>query len=411
MFSSAPVFVLVFAFSGVFAIPAARQSPSGVKLPFSRSLSAESGWSLYWRDIQRAQAMRSFTTDDIFEFGTQHPEPIVSTPADNAFDAYLVNVGVGTPPTFYSLIMDTGSSNTWVGAKNPYVKTKTSVNTTDAVFVPYGSGSFNGTEFFDTVTLDEALVICKQSIGVANSTVGVDDADGILGLGPQILTKQSLIDHPTRTIPTVTDNLFAARTIPSPLIGISLSSANNGLKDSGEITWGGIDEDKIIGPITYIPVTKTKPSSYYWGVDAIIDYGSESLLPLTSGIVDTGTTLLLLATDAFERYGNLTGAVMDKDVGFLSLTKENFSKLETMPLSLGNTTFLLTPNAQVWPTKFNSVIGGKPDMYYLIIGDNQGKSGSGFDFTLGKAFLERFYSVYDTEGQRVGIANTPHTWD
>jgi len=29
---------------------------------------------------------------------------------------YLATVGVGSPATDYSLIVDTGSSNTWVGA-------------------------------------------------------------------------------------------------------------------------------------------------------------------------------------------------------------------------------------------------------------------------------------------------------
>jgi len=42
------------------------------------------------------------------------------------------------------LIVDTGSSNTWVGAEAPYVETSTSVNTGEPVTVSYGSGSFSG---------------------------------------------------------------------------------------------------------------------------------------------------------------------------------------------------------------------------------------------------------------------------
>jgi len=42
------------------------------------------------------------------------------------------------------LIVDTGSSNTWVGAGTPYVKTKTSVDTGEPVEVFYGSGFFSG---------------------------------------------------------------------------------------------------------------------------------------------------------------------------------------------------------------------------------------------------------------------------
>ncbi|KAG2357472.1 hypothetical protein BDR07DRAFT_1529864 [Suillus spraguei] len=40
-----------------------------------------------------------------------------------------VSVGVGSPPTFYRLIVDTGSANTWIGAVTPYNPTDTAINT------------------------------------------------------------------------------------------------------------------------------------------------------------------------------------------------------------------------------------------------------------------------------------------
>lgn len=36
-------------------------------------------------------------------------------------------------------------------------------------------------------------------------------------------------------------------------------------------------------------------------------------------------------------------------------------------------------------------------------------SGQGFDFINGYAFLERFYSIYDTTNKRVGFATTQFT--
>jgi cathepsin E len=38
-----------------------------------------------------------------------------------------------------------------------------------------------------------------------------------------------------------------------------------------------------------------------------------------------------------------------------------------------------------------------------------GSDNAGFDFVLGYTFLERFYSVYDAEGGRVGLATTEFT--
>ena len=45
-----------------------------------------------------------------------------------------------------TLLIDTGSSNTWLGASKAYSKTSTSKSTGQNVSVTYGSGSFNGTE-------------------------------------------------------------------------------------------------------------------------------------------------------------------------------------------------------------------------------------------------------------------------
>lgn len=71
------------------------------------------------------------------------------------------------------------------------------------------------------------------------------------------------------------------------------------------------------GSINYVPVTETSPASRYWGIDQTLTYGSNNtpLLPeATAGIVDTGTTLLYIATDAFQAYQQATQATLDQYV-------------------------------------------------------------------------------------------------
>src|SRR6267154_2842164 len=72
-------------------------------------------------------------------------------------------------------------------------------------------------------------------------------------------------------------------------------------------------------------------------------------------------------------------------------------------------TYTLIPNAQIWPRHLNLEIGGGDDLIYLVVEDIGTNSGSGFDFILGFAFLQRFYSVYDTTSSRVGFATTQFT--
>ena len=57
----------------------------------------------------------------------------------------------------------------------------------------------------------------------------------------------------------------------------------------------------------------------------------------------------------------------------------------------------------------NEEIGGTKNAIYLIVGPLGQNSGQGFDFVNGMTFLERFYSVYDSENNRLGLAETAWT--
>jgi len=268
-----------------------------------------------------------------------------------------------------------------------------------------------GTQSTDQVSLGPGLTIMNQSIGVASATVGFRDGiDGILGIGPVNLTLGTLFSSRSTPIPTITDNLFRLNLIPYPLLSISFEPPTALGDVNGEITWGGTDESKFIGEITYVPITKTSPSNRFWGIDQSIKYGtSTNLLSNTAGVVDSGTTFILLATDIFQRYQRATGGIVDDITGLLQLTLGQYEKLESLFFAIGGTQFELTPNAQIWPRSLNSAIGGSNDSIYLIVADFGAPSGKGMDFVNGQAFHERFYTVYDTLNERVGFANTPFT--
>jgi hypothetical protein len=91
-------------------------------------------------------------------------------------------------------------------------------------------------------------------------------------------------------------------------------------------------------------------------------------------------------------------------------------------------TFTLVPNGQIVPRNFYSEFNLTPGYIYLVIGsvsilhqtefrrDSANArsqlgtpSGQGLDFVLGFAFLQRFYTVYDTRNSWIGFANTPYT--
>ncbi|KAJ3477061.1 hypothetical protein NLI96_g10723 [Meripilus lineatus] len=275
-----------------------------------------------------------------------------SIPATNAAVDYTVSIGIGTPPT-------------------------------------------QCTEFTDRLTIGSNLVVVGQSIGVAAQSEGFDDVDGVLGLGPQGLSR-------------VTDSLFTQAAITQNLVAISFQPTNSLSVVNGELTFGGTDSSQFVGSINFAPITGTSPSSRFFGINQAIRYGSNTnILSNSAGIFDTFTTLTMINTAAFGRYKTATGGVIDNATTLLKISPAQFNNLQSLFFTINNVVFEFTANAQLWPRALNTAIGGDENSIYLIIADIG--SGSSFNFINGYTFLERFYTVYDTQNRRVGIANTPFT--
>ncbi|KAF8480633.1 aspartic peptidase domain-containing protein [Gautieria morchelliformis] len=296
--------------------------------------------------------------------GEPTPDAVVGVPVTNGAVEYTASVGVGSPATQYTLIVDTGSSNTWVGATKAYVKTATSTQTANKVAVQYGSGSF---VFTDQVTLASGLVIKSQSIGVASRSTGFQGVDGILGIGA-LLFSQSSSDHLRRH-----------------------------------------DSTKFTGSISFTPITSTSPP-VFWGIDQSVTYfgTSTNILSSTAGICRHRHNPRLLLR-RLDRYQTATGAVLDNTTGLLRLTTTQFANLQSFSLTPPQTTFELTANAQAWPRSLNSSLAATQQCLPHCWRPRH-PQWRGLDFINGFAFLcGRFYSVFDTTNQRVGLATTSFT--
>ncbi|EMD36748.1 hypothetical protein CERSUDRAFT_51190 [Gelatoporia subvermispora B] len=383
---------------------------SPISVPVVRRLNLTGESTVADLDRARARSMRSGTF--IRPTRAKSAASVFNVPVINEVVSYVATVGVGTPATDYSLIVDTGSSNTWVGAGKAFEESSSTKSTGQEVAVTYGSGFFIGEQFTDTVTIG-SLVIPNQGIGAALISEGFEGVDGILGIGPVDLTEDTLFPDETTTIPTVTDNAFSQGLISAHEVGISFEPTTTDTSTNGELTFGGTDSSKFTGSITLVPITTTSPANEFVGIDQSITYGTAgtSILTSTAGIVDTGTTLLLIATDAIDRYVDAVGASSEPDeaTGLFTISAENFANLESLFFNIGDTSFEFTPNAQIWPRALNTAIGGNDDTIYLVAGDIGSDTGSGLDFINGMVWLERFFFVFNAGSSQAGFATTSFT--
>jgi len=398
MFSTTSLLTFVTLALSVAANPVIVDRSPILSIPITRIQNITSGHNVIASGLSRAQNFKERVTAQAIGESRKKRQ---SEPVTNEVVSYIASVGVGANDQQFQLIVDTGSSNTWVGAGTKYVATSTSHDTGDKVSVSYGSGSFSGTEFTDQVTLASNLVIASQSIGVASTSTGFAGTDGIIGIGPDALTEDTVSG--VNTVPTVTDNLFSAGTIAERLVAVSFEPTTTEEVTNGELTFGGTDSTKFTGDITFTPKVGD-----FWGISQSISYAGKTIQASTEGIVDTGTTLLLLEENAFNAYIDAVGGKEDEATGLFTITSAQFDALEDLVFTIGGTEFSLTPNAQIWPRSLNTDIGGTADGIYLVA-SNLGAEEEGFNFVNGYVFLERFYSVFDTTNNQVGFATTPFT--
>ena len=188
------------------------------------------------------------------------------------------------------------------------------------------------------------------------------------------------------------DNLYSQNSISTEVLGISLAPESGSDDDdtNGELTFGGTDSSKYTGSITYTAKSTSSLVAPYWGVAvSAITYGSTSL-GSGSGIVDTGTTLIYIPTSAYNKFLSASGGKTDSTTGLAKFTTKPTS---TFSLTIGGTTFPLTPAQYLVPTAQYSNFGISGSAYYSWINDG---GSSGVDIIIGQKFLENYYSVFDT---------------
>ncbi|XP_066427567.1 cathepsin D-like [Molothrus aeneus] len=331
----------------------------------------------------------------------------------NYMDAqYYGTISLGTPPQNFRVIFDTGSADLWVPSARccllylacwlhphyqPLLSCTHRANGT-AFAISYGSGSLRGFLSTDTLTVSNVSVP-NQTFAEAVALPGLAFAaarfDGVLGLA-----YPGAAAGPARP---VFDNMMEQGLFRNNVFSFHLrSGASEG--DGGELLLGGIDEGQFEGPLHYIPVSRKS----YWQVHMDrLSVGAPGAAgcrdpPLCGGgceaIVDTGTSLITGPSAEVAALHRALGGSRAMGGQYL-LDCDKVPSMPNVTFVLGGKEFTLSPQHYVLQVSQ----WGSPTCVSGFMALNVPPP-SGPLWILGDVFLARYYSVFDRDRDRVGLA-------
>ncbi|CCM04981.1 uncharacterized protein FIBRA_07179 [Fibroporia radiculosa] len=319
---------------------------------------------------------------------------------------YVATVQIGTPPTDFKFLMDSGSADMWVGSENCTTEGTTqgcgnhtflgpesssSFVTIGKQFeVTYGTGQVEGVTCSDNVNI-AGLALNNHTFGVANvesSDFSADDIpfDGLMGLAQSTLSEEG--------VPTPVEALASAGLISEAIASFKISRLASDLND-GEITFGGLDDTKFDAN-TLVTFDNVNTEGFWEGaLTAITSNGQNLGLTGRTAILDTGTTLIIAPPDdAAAVHETIPGAQSDGEGGFTIPCTTNTS----IALEFGGRSFAINPLDLLFAPVTDDLTGD------CVSGISSGEIGGATEWLVGDVFLKNAYFSVNQNTNQISLA-------
>ncbi|KAG0356620.1 hypothetical protein BG005_004447 [Podila minutissima] len=321
----------------------------------------------------------------------QRRQDTSSSPLTNHETLFTAEVAIGTPPQTFQLIVDTGSSDTWVDSTECETTScdqrskfhpddSATLNNTNKDFsVEYGDGSkVTNTLVRDTVTIND-ITVSEQDFGLAKvlfTDVKDTPGAGLLGLAFQSISKTE-----SRTF---TDTAYDQGVITDDSFALYLPPSGD-----GEMTLGGYNPSRLKGELRNVPLA----AQDYWkfNLEGFTVDNEDAEIEPHQAIMDSGASLIILGDIAVKQlYSKIPGAKhFDGPFWSVPCTANN-----TIAFKMGGFEFPIPING----TLLGLTEAGSSD----CVGGIQG--GATEEFILGLQFMKFHYVVFDKSPPQLGIA-------
>lgn len=334
---------------------------------------------------------------------------------DNQF---IGNIEIGSPSQEIPVIFDTGSGNIWINSKkcnSKYCKKQKSYDSEksdtyqeigDLLEVTFGTGKLTGELSKEKIGIGNTKVDDQPFIEITNQEGDVFNQgtfSGILGLGYPVLSFDGNIPF--------FDNLINKRKLDKNIMSFYFGNdddiSDDHLNEDGEVLFGDINPDKFNGNVNYYPVI----DKYYWTIklkDVLVNGKSINVCDKEEGckaFIDTGSSRFTLPSKDFDTLMSLIGV------------DENCNGYDNAPTI---SYIFEEKNEETGETR-----EGKYDIdkKYYIIKDDEDKDGNfecytrispmdidehGPGWIIGNNFMQKFYTIFDRDHDRVGFAEAKH---
>ncbi|XP_062125996.1 cathepsin D [Drosophila sulfurigaster albostrigata] len=309
---------------------------------------------------------------------------------------YYGCVGMGTPPQIFNVLFDTGSANTWLPSSNCLtinsacqLHSRYNANMSSShrrigrnFTSVYGNGNVSGYLSQDTLLLDgvelSGLIFGETLLHYQPTFVNTK-FDGIVGLGfGQLAWKDSI---------PFFQLLCQQNHIKKCLFSVYLRRTT-GDNYGGNIKFGTIDADKYKGVLHYVSLLDTG----YWQFKMSgVFVGSKQIEDNVNAILDTGTSLILVPHRVFDKLHEAIGAKVENNSYVLSCER---TQLPNVDLRIGGKIYSISSINYI--VEFETLNTKMCTSAFIPVS---------LEFwVLGNIFLTLFYSVYDAENKRIGLA-------
>ncbi|TPX49686.1 hypothetical protein SeLEV6574_g01315 [Synchytrium endobioticum] len=326
-------------------------------------------------------------------------------PLTNFMNAqYFGEIGVGSPPQEFTVVMDTGSSNLWVPSTRcssiacwlhrrfDASKSSTFKKNGTEFAIRYGTGSLEGVISNDVLTIGD-LKIKSQDFGESVKEPGVTFAvgrfDGIMGLGFDNIAVQ-------RAVPPFYQ-MVNQKLLDNPIFSVWLNT--NGDDNGGEIVFGGMDKDHYKGGITWAPVIRKG----YWEVELqnVSMAGKPLGFATNRAAIDTGSSLFALPTAEADIINQLIGGKRNMNGQYI-VDCAAINSLPELGIKFGGKEFPLQGKDYVLRVSAGPIGGGDQCVSGFMGLDIPAPAGP--LWIVGDVFLRKYYTAYDLGKARVGFA-------